>query len=337
MWSDFLEEVTVKPHRKGALAQEELGRPSVKTQPDVERPVHVVVLVNCTQREDWEDYDDGYGTAYDDQSYDSYDNSYSTPAQSCLFRPSFFQEPSPELVQASHLRVPAQPSISQFDKMYFPVYALDGADYYDYGHGLSEETYDSYGRPDSTRVDLGRNHTASTNPQDIGLPVPCDEPPLAVGVSSGQEAPGTRQPSARRPSVRISAARASEQIRPQQVPTSEQKAPAEKGEALECVTALQATSSQCLWDSAGDAAWNLPELPVLSLLIFTSTRLVHHWVGIHGSAGGTWLTGTSAPPFLAVGTQLGAVRVDIPPSGAWLLLFSLQPQFIPVMKTHGLD
>ncbi|GAB5584257.1 KH domain-containing [Prionailurus iriomotensis] len=48
------------------------------------------------------DYDDGYGTAYDEQSYDSYDNSYSTPAQS-------------------------------------------GADYYDYGHGLSEETYDSYG------------------------------------------------------------------------------------------------------------------------------------------------------------------------------------------------
>ncbi|XP_040350416.1 KH domain-containing, RNA-binding, signal transduction-associated protein 3 isoform X1 [Herpailurus yagouaroundi] len=27
------------------------------------------------------DYDDGYGTAYDEQSYDSYDNSYSTPAQ----------------------------------------------------------------------------------------------------------------------------------------------------------------------------------------------------------------------------------------------------------------
>uniref|UniRef100_A0A8D1JUR0 K Homology domain-containing protein n=1 Tax=Sus scrofa TaxID=9823 RepID=A0A8D1JUR0_PIG len=27
------------------------------------------------------DYDDGYGTAYDEQSYDSYDNSYSAPAQ----------------------------------------------------------------------------------------------------------------------------------------------------------------------------------------------------------------------------------------------------------------
>ncbi|XP_027629080.1 KH domain-containing, RNA-binding, signal transduction-associated protein 3 [Tupaia chinensis] len=53
------------------------------------------------------DYDDGYGTAYDDQSYDSYDNSYSTPAQS-------------------------------------------GADYYDYGHGLSEETYDSYGQEEWT-------------------------------------------------------------------------------------------------------------------------------------------------------------------------------------------
>ncbi|KAM9198570.1 KH domain-containing, RNA-binding, signal transduction-associated protein 3 isoform 3-T3 [Dugong dugon] len=53
------------------------------------------------------DYDDGYGTAYDEQSYDSYDNSYSTPAQS-------------------------------------------GTDYYDYGHGLSEETYDSYGQEEWT-------------------------------------------------------------------------------------------------------------------------------------------------------------------------------------------
>ncbi|XP_074209224.1 KH domain-containing, RNA-binding, signal transduction-associated protein 3 isoform X1 [Camelus bactrianus] len=53
------------------------------------------------------DYDDGYGTAYDEQSYDSYENSYSTPAQS-------------------------------------------GADYYDYGHGLSEEAYDSYGQEEWT-------------------------------------------------------------------------------------------------------------------------------------------------------------------------------------------
>ncbi|KAF4022208.1 KH domain-containing, RNA-binding, signal transduction-associated protein 3 isoform 1-T2 [Dama dama] len=53
------------------------------------------------------DYDDGYGTAYDEQSYDSYDNSYSAPTQS-------------------------------------------GADYYDYGHGLSEEAYDSYGQEEWT-------------------------------------------------------------------------------------------------------------------------------------------------------------------------------------------
>lgn len=53
------------------------------------------------------DYDDGYGTAYDEQSYDSYDNSYSTPAQSA-------------------------------------------ADYYDYGHGLSEDAYDSYGQEEWT-------------------------------------------------------------------------------------------------------------------------------------------------------------------------------------------
>ncbi|XP_063499635.1 KH domain-containing, RNA-binding, signal transduction-associated protein 3 isoform X3 [Symphalangus syndactylus] len=32
------------------------------------------------------DYDDGYGTAYDEQSYDSYDNSYSTPAQSWILQ-----------------------------------------------------------------------------------------------------------------------------------------------------------------------------------------------------------------------------------------------------------
>ncbi|XP_053785673.1 KH domain-containing, RNA-binding, signal transduction-associated protein 3 isoform X6 [Desmodus rotundus] len=54
------------------------------------------------------DYDDGYGATYDDQSYDSYDNSYSTPAQS------------------------------------------SGADYYDYGHGLSDEAYDSYGQEEWT-------------------------------------------------------------------------------------------------------------------------------------------------------------------------------------------
>ncbi|XP_059528337.1 KH domain-containing, RNA-binding, signal transduction-associated protein 3 isoform X2 [Myotis daubentonii] len=53
------------------------------------------------------DYDDGYGTAYDEQNYDSYDNSYSAPAQS-------------------------------------------GADYYDYGHGLSDQTYDSYGQEEWT-------------------------------------------------------------------------------------------------------------------------------------------------------------------------------------------
>lgn len=29
----------------------------------------------------FQDYDDGYSTAYDEQSYDSYDNSYGAPAQ----------------------------------------------------------------------------------------------------------------------------------------------------------------------------------------------------------------------------------------------------------------
>ncbi|XP_062836074.1 KH domain-containing, RNA-binding, signal transduction-associated protein 3 isoform X2 [Anolis carolinensis] len=47
------------------------------------------------------EYDDGYGTSYDEQSYDSYDNSYNASAQS-------------------------------------------GTDYYDYAHGLGDETYDSY-------------------------------------------------------------------------------------------------------------------------------------------------------------------------------------------------
>ncbi|KAI4539896.1 hypothetical protein MG293_010291 [Ovis ammon polii] len=70
--------------------------------------LRVNLLVFVPRRlEFFRDYDDGYGTAYDEQSYDSYDNSYSAPTQS-------------------------------------------GADYYDYGHGLSEETYDSYEAPETT-------------------------------------------------------------------------------------------------------------------------------------------------------------------------------------------
>uniref|UniRef100_A0A8C6YJ17 KH RNA binding domain containing, signal transduction associated 3 n=1 Tax=Naja naja TaxID=35670 RepID=A0A8C6YJ17_NAJNA len=53
------------------------------------------------------EYDDGYGTSYDEQSYDSYDNSYSTSAQS-------------------------------------------GGDYYDYAHGLNDDTYNSYRQEDWT-------------------------------------------------------------------------------------------------------------------------------------------------------------------------------------------
>ncbi|XP_075067784.1 KH domain-containing, RNA-binding, signal transduction-associated protein 3 [Mixophyes fleayi] len=51
------------------------------------------------------DYDDGYGTAYDEQSYDSYDNNYNSQVQST-------------------------------------------GDYYDYGHGLGEDSYDTYGQED---------------------------------------------------------------------------------------------------------------------------------------------------------------------------------------------
>uniref|UniRef100_A0A8C5PPH0 KH RNA binding domain containing, signal transduction associated 3 n=1 Tax=Leptobrachium leishanense TaxID=445787 RepID=A0A8C5PPH0_9ANUR len=50
------------------------------------------------------EYDDGYGTAYDEQSYDSYD-AYTSQGQNT-------------------------------------------ADYYDYGHGRGEESYDSYGQED---------------------------------------------------------------------------------------------------------------------------------------------------------------------------------------------
>lgn len=53
------------------------------------------------------EYDDGYGTAYDEQSYDSYDNNYSSQAQSL-------------------------------------------PDYYDYPHGASDDSYDSYGQEEWT-------------------------------------------------------------------------------------------------------------------------------------------------------------------------------------------
>ncbi|KAJ8784952.1 hypothetical protein J1605_007508 [Eschrichtius robustus] len=48
------------------------------------------------------DYDDGYGTAYDEQSYDSYDNSYSAPAQSQSKAQSLTQEVLPELEGVVH-------------------------------------------------------------------------------------------------------------------------------------------------------------------------------------------------------------------------------------------
>ncbi|KAM8937382.1 KH domain-containing, RNA-binding, signal transduction-associated protein 3 isoform 2-T3 [Lycaon pictus] len=115
------------------------------------------------------DYDDGYGTAYDEQSYDSYDNSYSTPAQSSsLVFPSHHRVPGPGR-EAVH-RTPtvcADPALARHAGLgsvthrghslcaHRPVAVanvsdafISGADYYDYGHGLSEEAYDSYGQED---------------------------------------------------------------------------------------------------------------------------------------------------------------------------------------------
>lgn len=40
-----------------------------------------VLEVNIASYISFQEYDDGYGAAYDEQSYDSYDNSYSTQAQ----------------------------------------------------------------------------------------------------------------------------------------------------------------------------------------------------------------------------------------------------------------
>lgn len=40
-----------------------------------------VLEVNIASFISFQEYDDGYGAAYDEQSYDSYDNSYSTQAQ----------------------------------------------------------------------------------------------------------------------------------------------------------------------------------------------------------------------------------------------------------------
>lgn len=40
-----------------------------------------VLEVHASSFVSFQEYDDGYGAAYDEQSYDSYDNSYSTQAQ----------------------------------------------------------------------------------------------------------------------------------------------------------------------------------------------------------------------------------------------------------------
>ncbi|KFO30983.1 KH domain-containing, RNA-binding, signal transduction-associated protein 3, partial [Fukomys damarensis] len=116
------------------------------------------------------DYDDGYGTAYDEQSYDSYDNSYSTPAQSTWHRPSRSSGTDTGSVHTaiSVHTLPEQCCLcfppgtvgTEGSTLYCQKAAVivekvsdilkSGTDYYDYGHGLSEETYDSYGQEEWT-------------------------------------------------------------------------------------------------------------------------------------------------------------------------------------------
>ncbi|KAF4100762.1 KH domain-containing, RNA-binding, signal transduction-associated protein 3 isoform X2 [Onychostoma macrolepis] len=65
------------------------------------------------------EYDDGYGTAYDDQGYDSYDNNYNNQAP-------------------------------------------NSDDYYEYSHGISGESYDSYG-PEEWTNNRNKAPTARTS------------------------------------------------------------------------------------------------------------------------------------------------------------------------------
>uniref|UniRef100_A0A8D1PNA0 Sam68 tyrosine-rich domain-containing protein n=1 Tax=Sus scrofa TaxID=9823 RepID=A0A8D1PNA0_PIG len=83
----------VPPVARGVPAPRARGSPTVPGYRAPPPPAH----------EGYEEYgyDDGYGGEYDDQTYETYDNSYATQAQS----------------------VP---------------------EYYDYGHGVSEDAYDSY-------------------------------------------------------------------------------------------------------------------------------------------------------------------------------------------------
>ncbi|KAJ8334234.1 hypothetical protein SKAU_G00398730 [Synaphobranchus kaupii] len=78
---------------RGVPAQRARGAPP----PTGYRPPPPVVQDTYGEYE----YDDGYGAAYDDQGYNSYDTSYSSQGQ-------------------------------------------NSNDYYEYGHGISEESYDSY-------------------------------------------------------------------------------------------------------------------------------------------------------------------------------------------------
>ncbi|KAJ6661543.1 hypothetical protein lerEdw1_014453 [Lerista edwardsae] len=100
------------------------------------------------------EYDDGYGTSYDEQSYDSYDNSYGTSAQSMQIRSSAAYQSEPELAKASSSSaVGFNPdceivfnAVSEFllTPGFFLLFSNSGTDYYDYAHGLSDDTYDSY-------------------------------------------------------------------------------------------------------------------------------------------------------------------------------------------------
>ncbi|XP_078255140.1 KH domain-containing, RNA-binding, signal transduction-associated protein 2 isoform X1 [Rhinoraja longicauda] len=92
-------------------------------------------------------YDDGYGGDYDDQSYDTYDNSYASQVERGNLQRPINPQARTSLGCGRKPRALGGNPRGHRENVQTPHgQHPSGPEYYDYGHGTSEDTYDSYGQ-----------------------------------------------------------------------------------------------------------------------------------------------------------------------------------------------
>ncbi|XP_077349501.1 KH domain-containing, RNA-binding, signal transduction-associated protein 3 isoform X3 [Lithobates pipiens] len=92
------------------------------------------------------EYDDGYGTAYDEQSYESYDDNYTSQVQRQEKRSDWPLRRREETEAPRQGKKRPAHDARRAELGSRPWFST--GDYYEYGHGVGEESYNSYGQED---------------------------------------------------------------------------------------------------------------------------------------------------------------------------------------------